>query len=205
MGLVIGGIYEHYKGKRYKVVCVAKHSETLSLFVVYQALYGNNEFWIRPYEMFTEKIDLNGEKVDRFKFIGNELNSLYEVFVEFPDTIKQRLFENNVNIEYELSQELDGAIVKHSHNNDDTHKKGIELIILATGASISAVLLSISKLLRVIGERPREVQKTEFNDQGDIIREQTILLEPSKVSQKTEIDLELGTTAIKFKVLDEIK
>jgi len=44
----VGGEYEHYKGKRYKVFAVAKHSETLEDLVVYQALYGDREYWVRP-------------------------------------------------------------------------------------------------------------------------------------------------------------
>ena len=42
------GIYRHYKGREYKVLGLAKHSETLDEYVVYQAMYGNNEIWIRP-------------------------------------------------------------------------------------------------------------------------------------------------------------
>ncbi len=63
------GTYKHSKsGKLYKVICVAKHSETLEDFVVYEALYENekSKFWIRPLKMFTEAIELNGAKVSRF-------------------------------------------------------------------------------------------------------------------------------------------
>ncbi len=63
------GIYKHSKtGNLYKVIGIAKHSETLEDFVVYEALYENKEFklWIRPLKMFTEEIELNGAKVSRF-------------------------------------------------------------------------------------------------------------------------------------------
>ncbi len=43
-----GSIYEHYKGNRYKILCVGRHSETLEESVVYQAQYGNGDVWIRP-------------------------------------------------------------------------------------------------------------------------------------------------------------
>ena len=69
------GKYQHYKGKFYKVIGVARHSETLEEFVVYRALYdsekfGKNTLWIRPKKMFLEKVTLHKEKVPRFKFIG---------------------------------------------------------------------------------------------------------------------------------------
>jgi len=64
------GKYQHYKGKRYEILGTAKHSETLEKFVVYKALYGEGEFWIRPLEMFLEEVEFNGKKVQRFKYIG---------------------------------------------------------------------------------------------------------------------------------------
>lgn len=64
------GKYEHYKGKQYEVLGIAKHSETLEEFVVYKALYGEGELWIRPIKMFLEEAEFNGKKVKRFKYIG---------------------------------------------------------------------------------------------------------------------------------------
>lgn len=64
------GIYQHYKGNKYEVLSTAIHSETLEKMVVYKALYGDNQIWVRPLEMFLETIEKDGEKVERFKFIG---------------------------------------------------------------------------------------------------------------------------------------
>lgn len=44
--------YRHFKGGKYKLLGIAKDSETLEKMVVYQALYGEGEMWVRPYEMF---------------------------------------------------------------------------------------------------------------------------------------------------------
>lgn len=68
------GRYQHSKsGKFYNVIGVAKHSETLEVLVVYECLYDNpdGKLWVRPLKMFTEKVELNGKKVPRFKFIEN--------------------------------------------------------------------------------------------------------------------------------------
>lgn len=64
------GKYEHYKGNKYKVLNVARHSETLEELVVYQALYGEKGIWVRPLGMFMEKVIVNGKKVPRFKYIN---------------------------------------------------------------------------------------------------------------------------------------
>lgn len=68
------GIYQHYKGKRYRVIGTARHSETLQEVVVYQALYDSAEFgkdavWVRPLVMFKEMVEVDGQLVPRFKFV----------------------------------------------------------------------------------------------------------------------------------------
>ena len=63
------GEYEHYKGNHYEVLGVARHSETLEYLVVYRALYGEKNLWVRPYEMFSENVEVEGEIVPRFRFI----------------------------------------------------------------------------------------------------------------------------------------
>ncbi|MCF6206932.1 MAG: DUF1653 domain-containing protein [Sulfurovum sp.] len=63
------GIYRHYKGNEYEVLMVATHSETEEPMVVYRALYGDYGYWVRPLEMFTQKVEVNGEMVERFTFL----------------------------------------------------------------------------------------------------------------------------------------
>lgn len=66
------GIYRHYKGKEYKVIGIAKHSETLEDLVVYETLYENDlgKLWVRPLKMFTETVTVNGQLVPRFSYLG---------------------------------------------------------------------------------------------------------------------------------------
>ena len=59
MELKIKGIYKHFKGDYYIVEDVATHSETREKYVVYRALYGDNNLYIRPYEMFMSKVVKN--------------------------------------------------------------------------------------------------------------------------------------------------
>ena len=57
--IIIGRTYRHFKGNMYKVVGIAKHSETLEEMVVYEALY-NNTLWVRPISMWNEVVDDKG-------------------------------------------------------------------------------------------------------------------------------------------------
>jgi len=69
------GKYEHYKGKQYEVIGLARHSETLDELVIYKALYdseefGNNALWVRPKKIFTETITKDGKEMPLFKYIN---------------------------------------------------------------------------------------------------------------------------------------
>ena len=64
------GKYQHFKGNFYRVLHVAKHSETEEEFVVYQPLYGERDIWIRPLEMFDEEITRDGKTFKRFSFVA---------------------------------------------------------------------------------------------------------------------------------------
>ncbi len=64
------GIYRHYKGNHYKVLFVATHSETEEPLVVYQALYGEQGHWVRPLEMFTQTVIVDGQETPRFALVS---------------------------------------------------------------------------------------------------------------------------------------
>ncbi len=68
------GIYEHYKGKQYEVIGLARHSETLEELAIYKALYnseefGNNALWARSKSMFFESVNIDGKEIPRFKCV----------------------------------------------------------------------------------------------------------------------------------------
>ena len=67
---IVKGRYRHFKGNEYEVIDFAKDSETTELMVVYRALYGEHELWVRPYKMFQEIIERDGKKMRRFEKIG---------------------------------------------------------------------------------------------------------------------------------------
>ncbi|GMU73894.1 MAG: hypothetical protein AMXMBFR44_0930 [Candidatus Campbellbacteria bacterium] len=70
--MVTPGTYKHAKtGNLYRVLGVAKHSETLEDLVVYEALYDNpkSKLWVRPLSMFEEEVEIEGQRRRRFEKI----------------------------------------------------------------------------------------------------------------------------------------
>lgn len=71
MEVPVDALFQHYKGKRYKILAVGRHSEDLELYVVYEGQYhcesfGDKPVWVRPLKMFLETIEWNGKQVPRF-------------------------------------------------------------------------------------------------------------------------------------------
>ena len=61
------GRYRHYKGNVYTVIGTAQHSETQEELVVYRQEYGEHGLWVRPQEMFSETVKIDGLEVPRFQ------------------------------------------------------------------------------------------------------------------------------------------
>lgn len=68
----IGGIYEHYKGTKVRVLLEANHSETLEPMTIYIHLEDGG-MWARPTKMFLEKVKKDGIAFARFKKIKQEI------------------------------------------------------------------------------------------------------------------------------------
>jgi len=71
------GIYKHYKGNNYRIIGIAKHSDTLEDMVVYQWLYNSPEFWPNPLrtkekKLFEQMVEIDGKQVPRFTYISKE-------------------------------------------------------------------------------------------------------------------------------------
>ena len=64
------GRYKHYKGFEYEALFLAKDSETLEEMVIYRALYGEKNFWVRSLKVFQELVTIEGKEKPRFLFLG---------------------------------------------------------------------------------------------------------------------------------------
>src|SRR5690349_12401774 len=70
--LVLGGTYEHYKGKQYKVLHVAKHTETEDDLVIYHPVVAETQLWARPLSMFLEDVNSEAKMVPRFSLVNSD-------------------------------------------------------------------------------------------------------------------------------------
>lgn len=71
------GVYRHYKNILVRVIGIGLHSETMEKVVIYEKLedfkgFKKGSLWVRPLNMFLEKVTINGKKVKRFAYIGNK-------------------------------------------------------------------------------------------------------------------------------------
>lgn len=68
--LIPGMLCRHFKGNLYQIIAVAKHSETLEDMVVYQALYGTYQIYVRPLSMFFEVVNsVDGVVGQTYRFV----------------------------------------------------------------------------------------------------------------------------------------
>lgn len=66
---IIPGLYKHFKGSIYRVVGIAKHSETLEEHVIYISETNDSGYWVRPLAMFDSYVERDGVRFKRFEFI----------------------------------------------------------------------------------------------------------------------------------------
>lgn len=69
LNTITPGKYKHFKGNEYEVISVARHSETTKPMVVYRALYGSLDLWVRPADMWFETVERDGRICKRFEKI----------------------------------------------------------------------------------------------------------------------------------------
>src|SRR5437588_11940449 len=88
---ILPGHYRHYKGNEYTVIGTARHSETLEEMVVDRQEYGEHGLWVRPRQMFSETVKVDGEDVPRFRPLASSSEPVGETVKNIFDDLPQHL------------------------------------------------------------------------------------------------------------------
>ena len=67
------GIYRHFKGGIYEVLCVARHSETEEMMVIYRNVHDGEKIWARPLSMWNEAVERDGVSKPRFEWVEEKI------------------------------------------------------------------------------------------------------------------------------------
>ena len=109
------GRYRHYKGNVYTVIGTAQHSETLEEVVVYRQEYGEHGLWVRPQEMFSETVKIDGLKVPRFQPLASSSENVGESIKNIFDDIPQHLHKEVVQTLLQAADVRIERIISHGH------------------------------------------------------------------------------------------
>jgi len=109
------GRYRHYKGNEYTVVGTARHSETLEELVVYRQEYGEHGLWVRPKQMYSETVTVDGREVPRFLPLGSSSEQIGESITNIFDDLPQHLPKELVQILIRAADVRIERIVSHGH------------------------------------------------------------------------------------------
>lgn len=196
--IIVNGTYRHFKGNEYKVLHVARHSETLEYMIVYQAQYGDRSIWVRPANMFVEEITRDGKTFERFSYVNPNIDT--QLTVELSDEIKKTLYENNIDLLQELKREYPQLTSKVEFTDDGA--KDIGTIILCSGVAASLVLIAITKLLETVLYRPHYVSVEEIGEEGTVIKRYTEVLQPHTPKSSLVIGAEIDASKAKITIED---
>lgn len=195
--IIINGVYRHFKGNEYKVLYLAKHSETQENMVVYQALYGDRTIWIRPLDMFLECVERDGKTFERFSYVPSKVEPC--LHVKLDDKTKEYLIENNIDLVYELERAHPQITCMNDFSEDGS--KDVGITIICGGIAASAIILSISKLLDTIFHRPRVIEVEDLDENGNVKR-RTELLQPNIPKSTFSVSTEIDSTKAKLTIKD---
>lgn len=115
MNEVTPGRYRHYKGNEYTVVGTARHSETLEDMIVYRQEYGEHGLWVRPKEMFSEAVTVDGQEVPRFQRLASSSENVGDDVMNIFADLPQQLPKEVVQTLIQAADVRIERIISHGH------------------------------------------------------------------------------------------
>ena len=182
----IGKVYKHFKNKLYVVLDIVNDSESnndevYSKVVIYQALYGDNLKWARPYDMFNSEVDHEKypDVTQKYRFtkvkfvtkIEENIQDEKEKKEEASNEVKQKVLENN---QAKILDEKDERLKKQPYSaeelfyqflNANTYKEKLEIFRELRDKADARILTNIAVSLDLV------VEDDNLEEQYTIIRQ----------------------------------
>lgn len=150
------GIYQHYKGTKYKVIGEAKNSETKEAEVIYADLEDEAKIWTRPKAMFLESVEIEGEQKPRFEFMSDNEEDSWEhkcklALADYQNLLKKTATEKTEFAKYAISDLLEDIIPVYDHLKMSLQGLSVEEESNAWAQGVKYVLKQFKDVLEARG------------------------------------------------------
>ena len=147
-----GEIYRHYKGNLYQIIAVALHTETEEKMVVYQALYGDFKYYVRPLEMFMEQVKIEDKFINRFELVNMNNNTENDISYNKKNDVH---YIEKHNLENKKENSSEQVIIFNYKEDDETEDEKENLSCDLMGfldAKTYTEKMNILKEMRINGD-----------------------------------------------------
>lgn len=146
-----GEIYRHYKGNLYQITAVALHTETEEKMVVYQALYGEFKYYVRPLEMFMEQVKIEDKFINRFELVDMDNGAENDIHYNRKNDVN---YSGGKNIANKIDSSPEQVIIFNYKEDEDIEDEKEELTCDLMGfldAKTYTEKMNILKEMRING------------------------------------------------------
>ena len=146
-----GEIYRHYKGNLYQITAVALHTETEEKMVVYQALYGEFKYYVRPLEMFMEQVKIEDKFINRFELVDMDNGAENDIQYNRKNDVN---YSGGKNIANKIDSSPEQVIIFNYNEDEDIEDEKEELTCDLMGfldAKTYTEKMNILKEMRING------------------------------------------------------
>ncbi|WP_084516202.1 DUF1653 domain-containing protein [Desulfovibrio cuneatus] len=198
--IILGGLYQHYKGNHYRVLHLARHSETEEPLVVYQPLYGQCGIWVRPLPMFLENVFLSGKEVPRFAYVAPAPQAFGTTLeIGLSPALAALLGTPGAYLWAKVCQAFPPGAVEATPAKEGTHAR-----LHCAGVPAALVTVALHQQVLAMGVPTFGVQVMAGNGaeaEGPPLRQRVVML-PGPAGHEVGVGIEISGTHARIELLD---